>query len=68
MVDKRVKLSSAEPRRPQAAPHAFIASALRTIETEGEGLAALSAAMCDGLGAAFVAAVDAIRQARGRRA
>jgi len=66
VVDKRVKLSSAEPRRPQAAPHAFIASALRTIETEGEGLAALSAAMGDELGAAFVAAVDTIRKARGR--
>jgi len=66
VVDKRVKLSSAEPRRPQTAPHVFVASALRTIETEGEGLAALSAAMCDGLGAAFVAAVDTIRKARGR--
>ena len=65
-MDKRVKLSSAEPRRAKAAPHAFVASALRTIETEGEGLAALSAAMCEGLGAAFVAAVETIRKARGR--
>jgi arabinose-5-phosphate isomerase len=48
------------------APHAFIASALRTLETEREGLAALAAAMCDGLGPAFVDAVDTIRRAHGR--
>jgi arabinose-5-phosphate isomerase len=46
--------------------HAFIASALRTLETEREGVAALAAAMCDGLGADFVAAVDTIRHANGR--
>jgi arabinose-5-phosphate isomerase len=50
---------------PPATP-AAIASALRAIETESEGLAALAAAMCDGLGAPFVAAVEAIRRARGR--
>jgi arabinose-5-phosphate isomerase len=48
------------------APHAFIASALRTLETDGEGMTALAAAMRDGLGRAFVTAVDTIRQARGR--
>jgi len=47
-----------------ASPH--IASALRTLDTEREGVAALAAAMCDGLGAAFVAAVETIRNARGR--
>jgi arabinose-5-phosphate isomerase len=47
-----------------AKPH--IASALRTLETEGEGIAALAAAMGDGLGPSFVAAVEAIRHARGR--
>jgi arabinose-5-phosphate isomerase len=47
-------------------PHAFIASALRTLDTEREGLAALAAAMCDGLGPAFVDAVDTIRRAHGR--
>jgi arabinose-5-phosphate isomerase len=46
--------------------HAFIASALRTLETEREGVAALAAAMSDGLGPRFVAAVDTIRAARGR--
>ena len=47
-----------------ASPH--IASALRTLNTEREGVAALAGAMCDGLGAAFVAAVETIRNARGR--
>jgi arabinose-5-phosphate isomerase len=50
----------------QAAPHASIASALRTLETDGDALAALATAMRDGLGRAFVSAVDTIRQARGR--
>ncbi len=50
----------------KAAPHPFIASALRSLETEREGLAALAAAIGDGLGASFVAAVDAIRDVRGR--
>jgi arabinose-5-phosphate isomerase len=60
------KKSSADVRVLNAPPHAFVASALRALETEREGLAALAAAMCDGLGTSFVAAVDAIRQARGR--
>ena len=49
---------------PAASPH--IASALRTLDTERDGVAALAAAMCDGLGAPFVAAVETIRNARGR--
>src|ERR1700729_262920 len=48
----------------EANPH--VASALRTLGTERDGVTALSAAMCDGLGALFAAAVDAIRNARGR--
>jgi arabinose-5-phosphate isomerase len=48
------------------AVNSHIASALRTLETESGGVAALAAAMSDGLGAPFVAAVDAIRGARGR--
>src|ERR1700729_3528743 len=48
----------------EANPH--VASALRTLGTERDGVTALSAAMCDGLGPAFVAAVEAIRGARGR--
>jgi arabinose-5-phosphate isomerase len=58
-VQKRAKMSTLE-----TSPH--VASALRTLGTEGDGVAALAAAMCDGLGAAFVAAVEAIRNARGR--
>src|SRR6202161_3610920 len=50
--------------QPPASPH--IASALRTLDTKRDGAAALIAAMCEGLGAAFVAAVETIRNARGR--
>jgi arabinose-5-phosphate isomerase len=50
--------------QPAASPH--IASALRTLDTERDGVAALAAAMYDGLGAPFVAAVETIRNARGR--
>ena len=59
-------MNPADARVKRADPHAFIASALRTLDTEREGLAALAAAMCDGLGTAFVAAVETIRAARGR--
>jgi arabinose-5-phosphate isomerase len=59
-------MSSIDARVKKTEPHAFVASALRTLDVEREGLAALAAAMCDGLGAAFVAAVDTIRTARGR--
>ena len=59
-------MGSADARVLKPAPHAFIASALRTLDTEREGLAALAAAMCDGLGPAFVDAVDTIRRAHGR--
>ena len=58
--------SSADALALKDKPHAFIASALRTLETEREGVAALAAAMSDGLGPRFVAAVDTIRAARGR--
>jgi arabinose-5-phosphate isomerase len=43
-----------------------IASALRTLEVETGGLRALAAAIADGLGAPFAAAVELIRNARGR--
>ena len=59
-------MGSADAKVLKPAPHAFIASALRTLDTEREGLAALAAAMCDGLGPAFVDAVDTIRRAHGR--
>jgi len=60
------KKSSADAKALKAAPHPFIASALRSLETEREGMAALAATIGDGLGASFVAAVDAIREVRGR--
>jgi arabinose-5-phosphate isomerase len=43
-----------------------IASAVRTVETEKQGLAALAAALDNGLGAPFVAAVAAIKAMTGR--
>jgi arabinose-5-phosphate isomerase len=51
---------------PKPAEKLHLASAFRTLETESEGLAALTAAMADGLGAPFAAAVETIRTARGR--
>jgi arabinose-5-phosphate isomerase len=45
---------------------ATIASALRTLEAEGSGVDALSAALRDGLGTSFAAAIDVIRAAEGR--
>ncbi len=45
---------------------ALVDSALRTLETEAEGIAALVAALRNGLGATFAAAVERIRAARGR--
>ena len=47
-------------------PDALIASALRTLETEAGGINALAAAIHDGLGHAFIAAVDLMSRARGR--
>ncbi|HEX3161680.1 MAG TPA: SIS domain-containing protein, partial [Pseudolabrys sp.] len=46
--------------------HDAIASALRTLEAEGSGVDALAAALKDGLGAAFSAAIELIRAAKGR--
>jgi arabinose-5-phosphate isomerase len=44
----------------------LVRSALRTLETEAAGLGALSTAIADGLGDAFIAAVEKIRSAAGR--
>jgi len=57
-------MTESDVTRPDSAP--AIASALRTLDTESEGIAALAAAMSEGLGKAFVAAVDTIKAARGR--
>ena len=59
-------MSSSDASKPKPAVNSAIATALRTLDTESEGMAALAAAMSDGLGAPFVAAVDTIRAARGR--
>jgi arabinose-5-phosphate isomerase len=45
---------------------ASVESALRTLETEGSGIDALAAALKGPLGATFAAAIDLIRQAKGR--
>lgn len=43
-----------------------IAAAVRTLDLEGEGIAALKAALEDGMGAPFAHAVEALAGARGR--
>ena len=55
-----------DPNRADERGRKLIASALRTLETETGGLAALAGAIRDGLGQSFIAAVDLIRGARGR--
>jgi arabinose-5-phosphate isomerase len=57
---------SREPKPGGDAAEASIESALRTLEVEVDGIAALVAALRDGMGRAFVAAVDLIHGARGR--
>src|SRR5262249_19308231 len=49
-----------------ATPAAPIASALRTLEAEAGGVAALAAALQAELGPSFLAAVELIRNAKGR--
>jgi arabinose-5-phosphate isomerase len=46
--------------------NAAIASALRTLDAEGSGVAAIAAALQSDLGTAFTAAADLIRNAKGR--
>jgi arabinose-5-phosphate isomerase len=55
-----------KPRNKLAEPSGLLLSGLRTLEAEAGGIAALTAAMQDGLGPAFTAAVDMVRTARGR--
>ena len=50
----------------EAKSRELIDSALRTLEAEAGGISALTAALRDGLGQSFVAAVELIRSARGR--
>jgi arabinose-5-phosphate isomerase len=46
--------------------NAAVQSALRTLDAEGSGIAAIAAALQGALGPAFAAAVDLIRDAKGR--
>jgi arabinose-5-phosphate isomerase len=55
-----------KPRHKLSEPSGLLLSGLRTLEAEAGGIAALTAAMQDGLGPAFTAAVDMVRAARGR--
>jgi arabinose-5-phosphate isomerase len=50
----------------EGSSHSFIESALRTLEVEAGGITALAAAIRNGLGRSFVAAVELIRGAKGR--
>src|ERR1700720_3743802 len=59
-------MSASDAKKAKPALSAHLVSALRTLETESGGLAALAAAMADGLGSPFAAAVETIRTARGR--
>jgi arabinose-5-phosphate isomerase len=65
-VDSQGGMSSADARALKAGDSSLIGSALRTLEAEREGFAALAAAMCDSLGDSFIAAAETIRSARGR--
>jgi arabinose-5-phosphate isomerase len=67
MADRKIA-TAGPPRTAQEGDnaHALITSALRTLETEAGGITALAAAIHDGLGQSFIAAVDLIRGARGR--
>jgi arabinose-5-phosphate isomerase len=58
----KTKTADMSNERAQAA----IESALRTLDAEGSGIDALAAALRDGLGASFAAAVELIRAAQGR--
>jgi len=59
-------MSVSDARKPKPASSPYLTSAFRTLNTESEGLAALTAAMAEGLAAPFAAAVETIRAARGR--
>lgn len=58
----KLKAADMSHERAQAA----IGTALRTLEAEGSGIEALAAALRDGLGASFAAAIELIRAAQGR--
>jgi len=59
-------MTSSEARMPKPSAGPYIASALRTLDVERDGVASLAAAMGGALGQSFIAAVETIRNARGR--
>jgi arabinose-5-phosphate isomerase len=63
-------MAEPKPRKSQnetgAKSRVLIESALRTLEAEAGGITALAAAIHDGLGESFVAAIGLIRSAKGR--
>ena len=59
-------MSSSDARALKAVTHGFVESALRTLDADREGIAALATAMGSALGSSFISAVDKIRSARGR--
>ena len=63
---RMAKLNIHDPKKTLVPSHPHIESALRTFEAEVGGFNALVAAMHDGLGQSFIAAVDLIRAAKGR--
>lgn len=58
--------TSTQNRKPADRGHSLIDSALRTLTAEADGITALAAAIRDGLGQSFIAAVELIRGAKGR--
>ena len=67
VVGGRRRVNEWQTRSRNTGPHEspLIASALRTLETEAGGIAALVAAIRDGLGAPFAAAVELIARSQG---
>jgi len=59
-------MSASDAKKAKPALSSHLVSALRTLETESGALAALAAAMADGLATPFAAAVETIQAARGR--
>src|SRR5690242_12103891 len=60
------KLTPLNPSPAERHASDLIASAVRTLETEADGITALKAAIHDGLGQPFTAAIELMRHARGR--
>src|SRR5436309_8980421 len=58
--------TSTQDRKKPGKSHAAIDSALRTLDAGAAGVKAITAAMQDGLGTPFIAAVDRVRAAKGR--